>query len=139
MTSYLIRLALIASTFYFIFPMIPGVQFHGNILQAFLAGALFAFMGWVVESLAIAITALFAIGTLGLGLLILIPAWILGFWLLPAVVLKITAEIMPATLTLNGWEPAIWGGLIMLVIGIITGGKVPQRITKTTKTEQVAV
>jgi uncharacterized membrane protein YvlD (DUF360 family) len=124
MTRYLIRLALIACAFYFLFPMIHGIQFHGNFVHALLAGVVFAFLGWIVESIAIAITALLAIGTLGLGLLILIPMWILGFWLLPAVVLKFVADIMPSTLSFSGWEPAIWGGLIMLCIGIITSGQV---------------
>ena len=77
MTRYLIRLALIAGAFYFILPAIPGIQFHGNFLYALGAGVLFAFLGWVVETIAIALTALLTIGTLGLGLLVLIPAWLL--------------------------------------------------------------
>ncbi|MBX9668839.1 MAG: hypothetical protein K2X93_14535 [Candidatus Obscuribacterales bacterium] len=34
MTRYLIRLVLTASAFYFVFPKIPGVQFHGTFLHA---------------------------------------------------------------------------------------------------------
>jgi hypothetical protein len=102
--------------------MIPGVQFHGTFVHALVAGAIFAFIGWVVESVAIAVSALLAIGTLGIALIVLVPAWILGFWLLPAVGLKLLADFMPATLTFSGWMPAIWGGLIMLCIGIATSG-----------------
>ena len=131
MSRYLIRLALIANAFFFIFPMIPGIQFHGNFLHALGAGALFAFLGWVVESLAIAITALLAIGTLGTGLLFLVPAWLLGFWLLPAVVLRFVADILPGSLSFTGWGPAIWGGLVMLFIGIATSGKVHTRTRNT--------
>ncbi|HEY9681055.1 MAG TPA: hypothetical protein V6C86_05670 [Oculatellaceae cyanobacterium] len=120
MTRYLIRLVLIAGTFYFLFPMIPGVQFHGNFLHAILAGAVFAFLGWVVESIAVGISAIVAISTLGLALIVLIPAWLLGFWLLPAVGLKLLANLMPSTLAFSGWMPAIWGGLLMLCIGIAT-------------------
>ncbi len=120
MTRYLIRLLLIAATFYFLFPMIPGVEFHGNFLHAILAGALFALLGWVVESIALAISTLVTISTLGLALIVLIPAWLLGFWLLPAVGLRLVANFMPATLTFSGWMPAIWGGLLMLCIGIVT-------------------
>lgn len=130
MTRYLIRLVLIASAFYFLFPMIHGVQFHGNFVHALLAGALFAFLGWIVEAIAIALTAILTIGTLGVALLVLIPAWILGFWLLPAVVLKLVADFMPATLTFTGWMPAIWGGLIMLVIGVITSGDVKNKVRR---------
>lgn len=128
MTNYLIRLVIIAGAFYFIFPMIHGIQFHGNFLHALGAGVVFAFIGWVVESVAIALTAILTIGTLGLGLLVLIPAWILGFWLLPALVLRYVADIMPATLSFTGWTPAIWGGLVMLVIGIFTSGNTYKKL-----------
>jgi uncharacterized membrane protein YvlD (DUF360 family) len=134
MTRYLVRLALSAGAFYFLFPLIPGVQFHGNFLYALLAGALFAFLGWLVESVAIAISAILAITTLGLGLVVLIPAWLLGFWLLPAVVLKLVADIMPSTLSFTSWMPAIWGGLIMLCIGIATSGNIHNKISRSDET-----
>lgn len=130
MLRYLIRLVLIAGTFYFIFPMIPGVQFHGNFVHALGAGILFAVLGWVVEAVAIAISAILTIGTLGMALLILIPLWVLGFWLLPALVLRYVADFMPATLSFTGWEPAILGGLVMLFVGIITSGKIYDRVKR---------
>jgi hypothetical protein len=133
MTNYLIRLVLITSAFYWIFPMIPGIQFHGNFVHAVGAGVLFAFLGWVVESFAIAISAILAIGTFGMALLVLIPAWVLGFWLLPALVLRYVSDIMPATLSFTGWTPAIWGGLVMLAIGIATSGDVHGRASSGTK------
>ena len=138
MTRYLIRLALIASALYFIFPMIPGTQFHGNFVHALGAGILFAFLGWVVESLAIALSAILTIGTLGLALLVLVPAWIVGFFLIPALVLRYVADIMPATLSFTGWEPAIWCGLIMLCIGIATKGDTFER-TRTTRVTTTSV
>ena len=138
MTRYLIRLALIAAAFYFVFPMIPGVQFHGNFVYAVGAGALFAFLGWIVESVAIALSTILTIGTFGLALVVLIPAWLLGFWLLPAVVLKLVADFMPATLAFTGWMPAIWGGLIMLLIGIVTSGDVRNRIGTTREARAAA-
>ncbi len=128
MTRYIIRLVLIAGCFYFLFPMIPGVQFHGTFVHALLAGVLFALLGWIVEAVAIAISAALAIGTLGLALIVLIPAWILGFWLLPAVGLKLVAHFMPATLMFSGWTPAILGGLIMLFIGVITSGGIHHQV-----------
>lgn len=127
MTRYLIRLVLIAAAFYFIFPSIPGIQFHGSFWYALGAGVLFAFIGWVVEAIAIALTAMITVGTLGLGLIVLIPAWLLGFWLLPAIALKFVADFMPAELAIQGWVPAILGGLVMLVIGVITSGQVSGR------------
>jgi uncharacterized membrane protein YvlD (DUF360 family) len=120
MTRFFIRLVLLACAFYFVFPMIPGLAYHGSFIHALLAGLVFAVIGWVVETIAVAITALLAIGTLGLGLLVLIPIWLLGFWILPAVALKWTADLMPATLAISGWTPAILGGLVMLIIGVFT-------------------
>jgi uncharacterized membrane protein YvlD (DUF360 family) len=130
MTSYFIRLVLIAGAIYFLFPQIPGVQFHGSFVQALLAGALFAFIGWIVEFAAITISAVLTIGTLGVALLLLTPAWLFGFWLLPAAVLRLVANVMPQTLSFEGWIPAIWGGLIMLCIGILTSGDMHTRVRK---------
>ncbi len=127
MTRYLIRLVLTASAFYFVFPMIPGVQFHGTFLHALGAGIVFAFLGWVIEAIAIALTAALTLGTFGMALLVLIPIWLLGFWLIPALVLRYVADIMPATLSFTGWVPAILGGIIMLVIGIATSGAAGRR------------
>lgn len=128
MKRYLIRLVLLACAFYFLFPMIPGVQFHGNFIHALLAGTLFAFLGWIVEFGAIALTAVLAVGTLGLALIVLAPAWLFGFWLLPAVVLRLVADFMPSILSFSGWMPAIGGGLIMLCIGIVTSGDVHKQM-----------
>jgi uncharacterized membrane protein YvlD (DUF360 family) len=127
MTNLLIRLVLIAGAFYFVLPMIQGIEFHGSFVHAIVAGFIFALVGWGCETLAIILSTVLAIGTFGLALLILIPAWMLGFWLLPAVALKVLADMMPATLTISGWGPAIWGGLVMLFIGVITSGKIRNR------------
>ena len=135
MKLYLFRLVLIASTFYFIFPMIPGIQFHGDFGHALAAGALFAFLGWVVESIAVALSAIITIGTLGLALLVLVPLWLFGFWFIPALVLRWTAEFIPSVLSFTGWAPAIWGGLLMFCIGIVTSGDVKKRVKQTKKTE----
>jgi uncharacterized membrane protein YvlD (DUF360 family) len=128
MTRHLMRLALTASAFFFLFPLIPGANFHGNFAHAILAGILFSILGWCVEISAISISALLAIGTLGMALILLIPAWLFGFWLLPACALRLVADFMPSILTFSGWIPAIWGGLIMLFIGVITSGDIHVRV-----------
>lgn len=130
MKHFLVRLVLMGCAFYFVLPMIHGIEFHGNFFHAVMVGIFFAFMGWVIELIAIALSTMLTIGTLGLALIILIPAWLLGFWLLPAIVLKVVSDIMPSTLTINGWGPALWGGLVMFVIGIITGGDASRRSRK---------
>lgn len=129
MTKHILRLLLTAAAFYFVFPLIPGVEFHGNFIHALLAGVLFSILAWIVEFLAVAVSAFLAISTLGMALIVLIPTWLFGFWLLPAVVLRIVADVMPATLAFTGWIPAIEGGLLMLLIGILTGGNTHTRMT----------
>ncbi len=130
MTRFLIRLLLIASAFYFVFPEIPGVTFHGTFVHAAVAGLVFVIVAMIVEVLAIAISAMLAVGTLGLALVILIPAWLLGFWILPAVGLKYLAVLMPETLSFTGWTPVLYASLPMLVIGVITSGDVHEKARK---------
>lgn len=121
MKRFILRLVLLAVAIDYILPMLDGISFHGNFIQAIGAGLFFTLLVWLVEWLAITLSALLAISTFGLAILFLIPVWLLGFWLLPAVCLKLLAGLIPHFLTINGWLPAIWGGLVMLVIGIITG------------------
>jgi uncharacterized membrane protein YvlD (DUF360 family) len=125
-TRQIVRLVLIALALYFVFPKIDGIQVHGTFVHILIAAVAFAFLGWLVETIAITISTFLAIGTLGLALLILVPLWIFGFWLLPAYVLRLLADLMPTYLTISGWVPAILGGLVMLLIGVITGGN-PKR------------
>jgi uncharacterized membrane protein YvlD (DUF360 family) len=123
MFNFLIRLVVLGLAFHFVLPLIKGIEFHGNFTDALIAGAFFAIIGWAFEALAVTLSAIFAITTFGLGLLILIPAWVIGFWLMPAVVLKVVADMLPSYLTINGWLPAVWGGLVMLFIGVLTSKK----------------
>jgi len=125
----LVRVLLIALAFYFIFPKIPGINVHGSFVHVLVAAALFGFFGWVVETLAIMISAVLTVGTLGLALLVLVPLWLVGFWLLPAFALKLMADFMPSYLSIHGWMPAIEGGLLMLLVGVATSDK-PSRYNK---------
>ena len=121
MVRLLVRLTISALSLAFLLPMIPGIQFHGNFLAAILLAILFSVMVWLVDFIAVAISAVLTVSTFGLALFWLIPLWILGFWLLPAVALKLVSGIVPGYYTIHGWWPAIWGGLVMLVIGVFTG------------------
>lgn len=129
MNRQLFRVLLIALAFYFVFPKIPGMHVHGGFVHLLVAAFVFALLGWLVETIAIACSTIVTIGTLGLALVIVIPLWMFGFWLIPAIVLKLLATLMPSYLTMSGWNPAILGGLVMLLIGIVTGGK-PSRYRK---------
>ncbi len=122
MIRMIARLLLSALAFTLLFPIIHGMDFHGNFAQALILSVVFAIMLWLVDLVALAVSAALTISTLGLALLWLIPLWILGFWLLPAVALKVVSCLMPERLTIDGWLPAILGGLVMLFISMITSG-----------------
>lgn len=120
MIRWLLRLLLTALVFAFVLPLINGITFHGGTFAALGVALVFGIMLWVVDVIAIMLTAALAVGTLGLALLWLIPIWILGFWLLPAFALKLVAHFMPSYFTVVGWGPAILGGLVLLVVGMLT-------------------
>ena len=121
------KLLLTALVFIAILPHIQGIAFHGTFLQAITMAIVFGIILWLVDALAVALSAVAAISTLGLALLWILPLWILGFWLLPAVALKVVSDLMPSYLTIVGWMPAILGGLIMLCIGMLTSEQVWHR------------
>lgn len=121
MVRLLMRLALTAFAFAAILPRIPGITFHGSVFNAMMLAIMFSLILWVVDVVAIAMSAAVAIGTLGMALLWLVPLWVLGFWLLPAVALKVVSDVTPF-LSIQGWLPAVFGGLVMLFIGMLTSG-----------------
>lgn len=121
MLRFFIRIALKALTFVYVLPLIPGIKFHGHFLSALILAVGFSSILWAVEALSVTLATLWTISTLGLALLFVIPLWLLGFWILPALALLLISDLMPNTLTITGWLPAILGGLVMLVIGMITG------------------
>jgi hypothetical protein len=119
---FLIRVILKALAFIYLLPMIGGIAFHGSFVAAIGLAILFSIMLWLVELGAVALATYFTITTFGLALLVLIPLYLLGFWLLPAFALKLVADFMPQYLAVAGWGPAVLGGLLMLVISMVTGG-----------------
>jgi hypothetical protein len=107
----------------YILPLIHGIHFYGNLGTAVGLAILFSLILWAVEALALFVAAIWTVSTLGLALVFIIPLWVLGFWILPALALKLVAHFIPQTLAIAGWLPAILGGFVMLVIGMITGIK----------------
>lgn len=125
----LIRLAIKALAFLYLLPLIHGIAFHGGFLAAVLMAIFFSLVLWGVEILAVLVSTYLTITTIGLALLVLIPMWILGFWILPAVALKVTADILPSYLSVTGWTSAILGGLLLMVVSMFTGGLTRPRQT----------
>jgi uncharacterized membrane protein YvlD (DUF360 family) len=117
---FVVRTLLTTIAFLWILPGMHGIHFHGGLLQALMLSLIFGIMLWLVEAIAVALSALVAVSSFGLALLWLIPFWILGFWFLPAVALMAVSDIMPEYLYITGWSSAIVGGLILLIISLAT-------------------
>jgi uncharacterized membrane protein YvlD (DUF360 family) len=116
----LIRLGLMALAFAFVLPMIHGIDFHGNFVSAIVLALLFGLVLWLVEIAFVALSAVLTVTSFGLALLWIIPAWILGFWILPAFAMLLTADVVPQYLTVTGFVPAALAGLVMLAISFFT-------------------
>jgi hypothetical protein len=81
----------------------------------------FSVLFWLIDRLALLLSTIFTVTTLGLALLWLVPFWIFGFWIVPTLALKLVAYVMPLNLSISGWLPAIFGGLMLLAINFILG------------------
>ena len=116
----ILRLLLSAFAFTTILPMISGINFHGGFWVAMALAAVFFGLLWAVETICVALAAIWTIGSLGLALLWIIPMWMVGFWLLPAFALMLTANLMPQYFTVGGFFPAAVAGLVMLFVALLT-------------------
>lgn len=126
MKRFLIRLIVLGVTFDYVLPLVDGITFHGNFIQAAAAGLFFTCLAWIIEKIAVVLSAFLTITSFGLALLYLVPIWLIGFWVLPALCLSLSAAMMPGLITVNGWWPSFWGGLIMLVSGVVTAERPPK-------------
>lgn len=122
MFKFLLKTAASALAFIYLLPALPGIEFKGGFIDAAILAIIFAFLLWVVEAIAKVIATVWTISTLGLALLILIPLWIFGFWIFPALALELVAFVAPDHLSIHGFLPPILGGLTMMIISMLTGG-----------------
>lgn len=129
MKRFLLRFVLFAAAFNLVVPMLPGIKFQGDIMLSLGAGLFFALFGWIVEAIAVAVSTMMTLDTFSGSMQILVPAWLLAFLLLPALVLNYISRLMPDALSFRGWE-AVSGGVLILVIGIATSGKLHEQTRK---------
>lgn len=127
MKALIFRILLSALAFMYILPLISGIQFHGGLVTAIGMSILFGVMFWLIDLLAVAISAVLAIGTLGTALLWLIPFWLLFFWLVPAAALIAVSSIAPSSLFIANGTAAAIGGLVLLAISLTTSDMVWHR------------
>ncbi len=122
MLRFIINAVITAVVFCFVFPEVnSGIQFHGPFWPE---GVIYAGIFSIVASLVgLAIGAgatLFTVATRGVGLLLVVPALLLGFWLIPAIQLEVFAHYFPAHFTVASWGSAVWGGLILMLVNALT-------------------
>lgn len=125
MSNFVIELLLIAVVFHVILPKIAGASFNGSFWTALVWALVFTFILSLVE-LAIAFAALaFGLATLGFGFIPVIFAFLLGFWLIPAIALKTMANLFPSVFTFQTWRAAILAGLCILAVEMMVGESNP--------------
>ncbi len=127
MKALIFRILLSALAFMYVLPLISGIEFNGGFLTAVGMAILFGVMFWLVDLLAVTISAVLAIGTLGVALLWLIPFWILFFWLIPVAALIAVSSIAPSALFIANSTAAVLGGLVLLAISLTTSDMVWHR------------
>jgi uncharacterized membrane protein YvlD (DUF360 family) len=49
----------------------------------------------------------------------LIPIWLAGFFVVPAILIKVSGSIYPGIINVSGWQPAVFGGLVVLLISLM--------------------
>lgn len=104
MHSLIIRVLMNAFLFVFLLPIVSGITFHGTFWpEGIVAGILFSIVIAVVDSLLF----LFAVGTLGLGLI--------AYLVFPALCLEAMAWAFPQYLTIASFGTAIIGGIVFWV------------------------
>ena len=123
MKRFIIKLILSVLAFTTVLPMIPGIDFHGNVGSAVVLSLVFGVMLWLVELVVGFAATIWTVTTLGLALLWIVPLWIFGFWIMPALAFMGTAALLPQYLTVNGFMPAAIAGFVMLIISLLTGSK----------------
>lgn len=119
MQRYFLRLVLITLIIHCIFPLIPGFHYHGSLLHSIPVGIIFTTIGSGVEVFFISLSQTLQMRIQKIFLLI--PAWFLGFGILPAILFKSFTHSASPDISFSGWEPVIVGGVLIFCIGIVTG------------------
>lgn len=119
MAAFILRILLNAVVLMYILPELNGISFHGEFWpQAVVAGFLFVLVAYIVRWLLAAFTFL----TFGLGALFIL----FFFWMIPALQLMLMAHWFPGYITIEGWGSAIIGGIIFMLINMITLNQISQ-------------
>lgn len=119
--NFLLRLLVNGVAFYLIAMYVPGI--HANSFgAAVLAAFIFGIVNAIVRPIVLLLTLPFTIITLGLFIIVVNA---LMFWL---------ATWIAPGFKVDGFMPALIGGIIMTIVGIVTNHLLRERSLKTAQT-----
>jgi putative membrane protein len=115
---FLLRLLINGIVFYLIAMYVPGIHTTG-VAAAVLAAFIFGIVNAIVRPIVLLLTLPLTIVTLGLFIIIVNA---LMFWL---------ATWIAPGFKVDGFTPALYGGIIMMIVGIITNHLLKERTVRT--------
>jgi hypothetical protein len=124
MIHYLIYLAILTTALYALIPQIPGVEYHGGFVISLLVVLAFVVAQNVITTLFKTLSFISTVSTFGLAQLVIMPSRLIGFWLIPAAILKVVASFPDFNLRFHGWVPAIVSGLVLVSITQVSQGTI---------------
>lgn len=110
-----VRVLLWAAVLQWAFPAISGLHFRGSALQAVGFAVPFATLGWLGHRLGRPASAL----PTTVRWITIPPAWIVGFWLLPAAILVGLERVFPGTIGVRSWTTTLWVAALFVLIHAI--------------------
>lgn len=116
--NFLLRLLINGIVFYLIALYVPGIHAHG-FGAAVLAAFIFGIVNAVIRPIVLLLTLPLTIVTLGLFIIIVNA---LMFWL---------ATWVTPGFKVDGFTPALIGGVIMMIVGLVTNHLLKERAVRT--------
>jgi hypothetical protein len=121
--GFFIRLGLTAIFIAFLLPLIPGVTVTSSIFAILGLALVYRFASILMALAMVGISLLATVLTAGLALLVVWPAFIISFWLLPSLTLWALSAIMPSYLHFDSGVAVALAGLVMFVLHFFTDRK----------------
>jgi putative membrane protein len=116
--NFLLRLLINGIVFYFIARYVPGIHANG-FGSAVLAAFIFGIVNAIVRPIVLLLTLPLTIVTLGLFIIIVNA---LMFWL---------ATWIAPGFKVDGFTPALYGGIIMTIVGLVTNHLLKEQPVRT--------
>lgn len=121
--GFFIRFGLTALFLAFLLPLIPGVTVTSSIFAILGLALVYRFASILMALAMVGISLLATVLTAGLALLVVWPAFIISFWLLPSLTLWALSAIMPSYLHFDSGVAVALSGLVMFVLHFFTDRK----------------